>query len=118
MSGSKRPSAEALEADREVLVALQDVGEYMPANPAYSVATLRELEANLAQLEEAEIRARRAHEVVREQAAEAARTFHTTVLEAKIQVMAQFGSDSPMLHAVGLKQKSERKRPVRRKPLV
>jgi hypothetical protein len=36
----------------------------------------------------------------------------------KVQVEAQYGSDSPALHAVGLKRRSERKRPTRQKKLA
>ncbi|NNJ11437.1 hypothetical protein EKD04_013955 [Chloroflexales bacterium ZM16-3] len=111
---TKRPTAAAIEADRALLVALQDVIDYAPINPAYSVPALRTLDHNLAIADEAEIRARRAYEVAREQAAEAARLLHSAALETKAQVVAQYGSNSPVVHAVGLKQRSERKRPVRR----
>ena len=109
-----RPSSNEIEAVRAIVVALQDVSDYAPTNPECSVVALRELVDELACAEEAEIRTKRAFEVAREQAIEAARKLYDAVIMAKTQVLAQYGSDSPVVHAVGLKQKSERKRPVRR----
>ena len=53
-------------------------------------------------------------------AADAARLaeweFHNTVLAMKENVRGQYGSDSDQAQAVGLKKKSDRKRPSRKKP--
>ncbi|NTV64165.1 MAG: hypothetical protein HGA65_11595 [Oscillochloris sp.] len=114
---TKRPRPTMIAADRAIVVALQDVGDYAPTNPAYSLTALRELLESLSSAQETELRAKRAYEVAREQADDLARKLHYMVLEVKIQVTAQYGSDSPVVHAVGRKQRSERKRPVRRAPL-
>lgn len=114
MANVLRPNAAELETDRAIVVALQDVSDYAPSNSACSLIALRDLVTILTQAEEAELRAKRAFEVAREQATVAARNLHRTILETKIQVMAQYGVDSPVVHAVGLKQRSERKRPTRR----
>jgi hypothetical protein len=95
-------------------VALQDVPDYAPINEAYSVATMRAQLAFQASAKENEMRARRAFEVAREQAIQSEQTVCETGRAVKVQVLAQYGSDSPVLHAVGLKQRSERKRPARR----
>ncbi len=42
--------------------------------------------------------------------------FHNAVLAMKEVVRGQYGSDSDQAQAVGLKKKSERKRPSRKKP--
>ncbi len=115
-TSSNCPNSTTIEADRAVVAAMQDVSDYAPTNPACSAAALRELVSNLALAEETELRARRALEVAREQTVEATIRLHNTVLETKVQVMAQYGRNSPLVHAVGLKQKSERKRPARRAP--
>ncbi|NTW03856.1 MAG: hypothetical protein HGA19_21710 [Oscillochloris sp.] len=109
-----RPSSNDLENDRAIVVALQDLSDYAPTNPACSLASLRDLVTTLTQAEEAELRAKRALEVAREQAIAAAKKLHSTVGETKVQVMAQYGVDSPVIHIVGLKQRSERKRRSRR----
>ena len=113
-SQRKRLSPKELEALRAIVIGLQSLSDYAPTNELCSVATLRELVAKLARAEEAEISAKRIFEVAREQAIEAARILYAAVLEVKAQVIAQYGSDSLVLHAVGLKQKSERKRYTRR----
>jgi len=110
------PNAAALDADRAIVAAMQDVSDYAPTNPACSAAALRELVDRVARSKESMIRARRALEVSEEQFVEDAILLHDTVQETKVQVMAQYGRNSPLVHAVGLKQKSERKRPQRRKP--
>ena len=113
---SNCPSAAVLNADRAVVASMQDVSDYAPTNPACSAASLRELVSRVARSEESMMRARRAFEVSEEQFVDDAILLHDTVQETKVQVMAQYGRNSPLVHAVGLKQKSERKRPQRRKP--
>ena len=55
-------------------------------------------------------------------AADAARLaeweFHNAVLAMKEVVRGQYGSDSDQAQAVGLKKKSDRKRPSRKKPVA
>jgi hypothetical protein len=111
---NSRPTPAELETARAIVIALQDVSDYTPTNPAYSATALRELADALSRAEEAELRAKRALEVAREQAVDAARKLHRSVLETKVQVVAQYGSDSPVVHAVGLKRRSERRRGTRR----
>ncbi|WP_375513910.1 hypothetical protein [uncultured Nostoc sp.] len=44
--------------------------------------------------------------------------FHNAVLAMKEVVRGQYGSDSDQAQAVGLKKKSDRKRPTRKKPIA
>ncbi|MEH2237210.1 hypothetical protein [Nostoc sp.] len=44
--------------------------------------------------------------------------FHNAVLAMKEVVRGQYGSDSDQAQAVGLKKKSDRKRPSRKKPVA
>jgi len=44
--------------------------------------------------------------------------FHNAVLAMKEVVRGQYGSDSDQAQAVGLKKKSDRKRPHRKKPVA
>ncbi|NTU84580.1 MAG: hypothetical protein HGA45_35320 [Chloroflexales bacterium] len=111
---NQRIPLQILAADRETLLALLSLSDYTPIKPDCTTAALQQLEAELTQAENAEIIARRALEIAREQAVRAGRVFHGAMLSAKAQVIAQYGEDSPALHAVGRKQKSERRRPKRR----
>jgi hypothetical protein len=107
------PSA-VLDADRDALLALKDLADYTPVNQAYSAPALSTLSEALQQAEEAEVRAQKALAAARDNAAAAAREFHNAMLGAKAQVIAQYGSDSYAVQALGLKKKSERRRPARR----
>ncbi len=103
-----------LESDRASLLALKDLQDYNAVNPAYSAESLVALEAALARAAAATLRARKALMAARAAEIAAARDFHAAMLGAKSAVIAQYGSDSPAVQAIGLKKKSERKRPVRR----
>lgn len=112
----KRVGAKILDADREKLLTLQSLEDYAPHNQEYSLTTLQERAMTLTKAEEAEVIAWRAFEVARERAVQAGIAFHEAILGAKAAVVAQYGEDSPAVHAVGRKRKSERSRPARRQP--
>lgn len=105
----------AIDADRAALLALQDLTDYAPLNPEYSTAALQARAEKLTQTEQIESRARRALDAARDQAIAAAWELHNAMLGAKAQVIAQYGSDSLAIQSIGLKKKSERKRPSRRR---
>lgn len=103
-----------LEADRDTLLALQGLTDYQPRNPAFSVATLTGLETTLTRSEQEELRLRIAYEAARDRVQKAAQAFHDATLGAKTEVIAQYGADSDEVQAIGLKRKSDRRRPTRR----
>jgi hypothetical protein len=109
-----RLPSQVVEADRATLRALQDLSDYTPINVEYSAASLRDLEAAMTEALLAEERTRIALEMIRDKAIEAVQVFHDAILGAKAQVIAQYGSNSHAVQAIGLKRKSERKRPTRR----
>jgi hypothetical protein len=103
-----------LEADRASLLALKDLTDYTAVNPAYGAQALITLDETMTRAEEATLRARKALAAARDAEIAATREFHSAILGAKAAVIAQYGSDSPAVQAIGLKKKSEHKRPVRR----
>lgn len=111
---TNRISPPILEADRSAALALQDMADYRPHNPAHSVESLSALEIALTQAEQAEQRARIALEAARDRAIAAAHAFHEATLGAKAEVIAQYGADSAAVQAIGLKRRSDRRRPTRR----
>jgi hypothetical protein len=111
--GARRPKADVIDADRQVLRAVAEVSGYAPTNPAYSVDTLRQLDATLAEAEATELRLLRELEATRERITEAAIALHQGIKGTRAQFVALFGPDSLALHAVGLKKQSEYKLPVR-----
>lgn len=111
---TKRVPSAVLQADRELIFKLQSLPDYNPRNPAYSVVALQELVDAVARAEEAELVAQRNYEVARERMIEASNRLHGLTMGIKLEVTAQYGDDSPAVHAIGRKQRSERRRPARR----
>lgn len=111
---NRRLHAHILQADRESFISMQSIGDYTPANVSYSSdnlsETYRAMEAAIA----AEINAQNALNAARDAAINAEWKFHNAMLGAKDQVIAQYGPDSDQVQAMGLKKKSDRKRPPRR----
>jgi hypothetical protein len=117
MPGNSRISPQTIDADRAALRAIADMADYAPANIAISAAALQEMETALTQAEQNEERMRRAADVARDQAIEAARRFHDAMQIAKAQVVGQYGHDSAAVEAIGLKKRSDYRRPSRRRGL-
>jgi hypothetical protein len=108
-----RPSV--LKEDRNAFTALQTIANYTPANTAYAKTALTGKLAAMKTAQDAEVNAQNALATVRDAANAAEWDFHNLLLGAKDQVIAQYGKDSDQIQALGLKKKSERKAPVRRK---
>jgi acetyl-CoA carboxylase alpha subunit len=113
---NRRLSPEIIETDRNVLLALENIPDYAPVNPRYSVAALRAREQALTEAEQEELRIANELVAARTRTRLAALELHEDMQEAKVQAVAQFGSDSTVVPALGLKRKSERRRPTRRRP--
>jgi hypothetical protein len=104
-----------IEADRSSFAALQGIAGYAPVNPAYALAAITQLQAEMTGAQAAEAQAAAALATARDNAAAKEWEFHNRVLGVKDQVVAQFGRDSNEVQAIGLKKASERKAPTRRK---
>jgi hypothetical protein len=113
-----RIQSDVIVADRAILQAVASLPDYAPMNFAYHIEAVRQLEAALVMAQQAENTILREATVAREQTTEAAWAFHEAISGIKAQVEAQYGNDSPALHAVGRKRRSEHKRPTRRKKAV
>jgi hypothetical protein len=96
----------------DAIIGLED---YDPKQTKYSAAELEKSKKAVADARKAESQAEAAVALARQAAARAEWSFHDLVLGAKGQVKAQYGEDSNEMKTIGLKQKSEYKRPVRRK---
>jgi len=112
---TRRLSLEVLRADHMTLVALHALADYHPHNPAHTAEAIAGLDETLEQAHEIEIRTGNTHESARNGAIAAEWAVHNALLGAKAQVIAQYGTDSDAVQSLGLKRKSERKRPTRRK---
>ena len=104
----------ALAQDRAAVTALQNIGEYRPANSAYARDTVQNKLAAMDAARASEAQAQIALDTARDNAATAEWEFHNVMLGVKDQIIAQFGKDSNQVQAIGLKKKSERKSPARK----
>ncbi|HEX5689417.1 MAG TPA: hypothetical protein VFX76_05415 [Roseiflexaceae bacterium] len=111
---NRRLPADDIQANRNALIGIQSLDDYAPSTAAYSVARLIDLGRVMEEARQAEVRAIQALAMARDAAAEAEWALHDGILGAKAQVIAQYGPDSQAVQLVGLKRKSERKRPSSR----
>ncbi len=112
---NRRLTTAEIEADRITVIAVKGLTNYAPMNPAYSISKASEQETALEQARREETRVLMALTAARDAAIAAEWELHNTVLGIKAQVIAQYGDNSDAVHAIGLKKKSERRRPARRK---
>ncbi len=110
---SRRISPAILQADQDAQVTLASMTDYKPANAAFSLANVAGALTAMQAAQQAELRAQAALDSARDSAVAAEWRFHEAMLGAKDQVIAQYGKNSDQLQALGLKKKSEHKRPVR-----
>lgn len=114
LNRSRRLPPDDIQGDRNALIGIQSLSDYAPVNRAYTVEQLNALGQAMEQAQQAEVRAAQALVGARDAAAAAEWALHDGMLGAKAQVIAQYGPDSNVVQLLGLKRKSERKRPVRR----
>ncbi len=110
---SRRVNLAVLKEDQDALTALATITDYKPANAAYTLVNLTAALTAMQAAQQAVVRAQGTLDTARDAAAAAEWRFHEAVLGAKDQVLAQYGKSSDQLQLLGLKKKSERKRPVR-----
>ncbi|KAB8145908.1 hypothetical protein F8S13_02180 [Chloroflexia bacterium SDU3-3] len=111
----KQISAEQLEEDRAVIIALKQLPGYAPAQGTPTVDDLiaknQQVEANQEDLSSSQ----QAVVVARSKLQISISDLHEDVMRSKAQVIAQYGRDSDEVRSLGLKRLSDRKRPVRTK---
>ncbi len=111
---TKRLTPKRLATDVAANAALKKITGYTPANADYTVVKLTTLFATKDAMIDAEAQAFAAYKAARDNAVKAEWDAHNGILGAKDQVIAQFGKSSNELQSLGLKKKTEYKRPVRK----
>ena len=111
---TRRLSNVIIDADREAFDALQGITNYAPANPAYSTATIKAARDRMDDAQRESTQADAEAAARRDALAVARSDFHDALLGAKVQVEAQFGSNSDEYASLGMKKKSAYKTPSRR----
>lgn len=104
-----------LKADTDALAALKKVENYTPVNEMYSLDNIQGAATALQLSNEKFAQAEAEWKAARDAKVAAQWQFHNAILGSKKQVVAQFGDDAPEVQSVGLKRKSERAKPVRKK---
>jgi hypothetical protein len=112
---TKRLKPALIQADMEAFAALQAMEGYAPANPAYTVAAIKQAHDNMTSAQTAETQAEATAASARDTAVAGEWEFHNLILGSKDQVTAQFGRNSNQVQSVGIKKSSERKAPTRTK---
>ncbi|BAY35256.1 hypothetical protein NIES37_60530 [Tolypothrix tenuis PCC 7101] len=115
---TNRLRPQVISQDVTSLHGLQTIGTYDTSRADASIANIQQAyQAMLAQ-QQAENEKLTLYRAAADAARLAEWEFHNTILAMKEAVRGQYGSDSDQAQAVGLKKKSDRKRPSRRKPVV
>ena len=109
MPRTRRIRPADLAADHAALMAIEALRGYTPFNAAFSTARLTELRDAAVAARQEEIRTQNSLRAKRALAKDAEVAFHNAVIGAKTQVVAQFGDDSDVVAAMGMKRRSERR---------
>jgi hypothetical protein len=108
---TKRLNPNILSDDVEAFYALKGIAGYTPSNPAYTIANGSNAKTLMDGQQTTEAQAKATFDGARDNAVAAEWAFHDFMLGAKDQVKAQFGANSNELQGLGLKKKSEYKKP-------
>ena len=112
---NRRLNPKDVQDDKDVLAAIATLSPaYAPANTAYSLANLTTAQTAMTTAQNLEVQKKGEYDAARDGANSNEWAFHNAVLEAKKQVAAQYGSNSDQLQSIGLKKKSEYKKPTKK----
>lgn len=104
-----------LQEDADALAALEAMPDYNPSNPVFSKANAQTIKAATLAKQEKEVQDYAAWQASRDATVAAEWERHDFVIGARAQVKAQYGENSDQLQAMGLKKKSEYKKPTKKK---
>jgi hypothetical protein len=104
--------------DVDSLHGLQTISTYDTSRADASVANIQQAYQAMMAQQQAETEKLASYRAAADAARLAEWEFHNTILAMKEVVRGQYGSDSDQAQAVGLKKKSDRKRPSRKKSVI
>lgn len=111
---AQRLSLAVREADLAAFTALQNLKDYSPLNPALTLEAINALNETRMAAESREIHARNELAAARDALLTAEYELHTMLLNAKHQVIAQYGPNSDQIQSLGWKKKFKYRRPSNR----
>jgi hypothetical protein len=103
-----------IDEQRAIVAALPTLKGYKPNNPQHSLEAVNTLANAMEETRRAEVLAKNALAAARDAAAAAEWALQEAILGVRAQVVAQYGPNSDEVAALGLKKKSDRRRPTRR----
>ncbi|MEH2235843.1 hypothetical protein [Nostoc sp.] len=115
---TRRLPSQSISQDIISLHGLQTVRTYDTTRADASVANLQQAYQDMLAQQQNETEKLTLYRAATDAARLAEWQFHNAVLAMKEVIRGQYGSDSDQAQAVGLKKKSERKRPSRRKAVA
>ncbi|MBF2005055.1 MAG: hypothetical protein IGS49_06215 [Chlorogloeopsis fritschii C42_A2020_084] len=115
---TRRLPPQTISQDIDSLHGLQTINTYNTSRADASEANLQTAYQAMLTQQQAETEKLALYRAAADAARLAEWEFHNAVLAMKEVVRGQYGSDSNEAQAVGLKKKSERKRPSRKKPVM
>jgi hypothetical protein len=114
---AKRLNPKVLQADMDALAAAKAfMPVYTPADTHFALTAIDAAKTTMATAQATEVSKKGEAMAARDAANAAEWAFHNLMLGVKDQALAQYGADSDQIQAMGLKKKSERKRPAARIP--
>jgi len=112
---NRRLSPQIIDQDVDALNGLKTIPSYQTSRSEATSETLQQAYQTMLVQQQNETEKLALYRAASDAARLAEWQFHNSVLAMKEVVRGQFGSDSNEAQAVGLKKKSDRKRPVRQK---
>jgi hypothetical protein len=115
---SRRLAPQLLSQDIDAYNGLNAIDNYITTRSEATPEALQRTYREMLTLQQAETEKLALYRAAADAARLAEWEFHNAVLAMKEVVRGQFGSDSNEAQSVGLKKKSDRKRPTRQKSLI
>jgi hypothetical protein len=115
---TRRLRPQLISQDIDSFHGLQTISTYNTARADASVDNLQQAYQTMLAQQQAETEKLALYRAAADAARLAEWEFHNAVLAMKEAVRGQYGSDSDQAQAVGLKKKSDRKRPNRKKSIA
>ncbi|MEH2192542.1 MAG: hypothetical protein V7K98_07845 [Nostoc sp.] len=115
---TRRLPSQSISQDITSLHGLQTITTYTTTRTDASLANLQQAYQTMLAQQQAETEKLALYRAAADAARLAEWEFHNAVLAMKEVVRGQYGSDSDQAQAIGLKKKSERKRPSRKKSVA
>jgi hypothetical protein len=112
---TRRLTPQVIGQDIDSLHGLQTISTYNTSRSDASAANLQQAYQAMLIFQQAETEKLTLYRAAADAARSAEWEFHNAILAMKEAVRGQYGSDSDQAQAVGLKKKSQRKRPTRKK---